>query len=200
MKALIQKDLRENLKVALIGLLIFSLLLLQAYQQSIMALTNLLADRGAELNAVQPLLSPTLLMEAAYFCAIFGAMLGWLQTRNEAHRDLWAFLIHRPVTRTKIFQGKTIAGLCLYLLGAGLPLTILVMVVRWPGHIAAPFAWAMVLPLFSILLTGVAYYFAGVLTGLRQARWYASRGFGIVLAIATSLVTCPPRSRSHAAR
>lgn len=175
MKTLIQKDLRENLKLALIGLLIFSLLLLDAYQTCISTLTNLIRGNGSGgMNDLQPLLAVNLLTEAAFFCAIFGAGLGWLQTRNEAHRDLWAFLIHRPVTRTEIFWGKTIAGLCLYVLGAGLPLFVLVAVVRTPGHVAAPFEWAMVVPLALIFLTGIAYYFAGLLTGLRQARWYAT--------------------------
>jgi ABC-type transport system involved in multi-copper enzyme maturation permease subunit len=187
MKAIIQKDLRENLKVALIGLLIFSLMLLQAYQACIAALTDLLTrNYSVQASTLQPLLATTLLTEAAFFCAIFGAALGWLQTRNEAHRDLWAFLIHRPVTRTEIFQGKAIAGLCLYVFGAGLPLVVLVGVVRMPGHVAAPFEWAMVMPLVLIFLTGVGFYFAGVLTGLRQARWFASRSFGLALAIASS--------------
>jgi len=188
MKALIQKDLRENLKVALIGLLIFSLLLLQTYQSSISQLTRLLGGyMSGEADSLQPLLSKSLLAEAAFFCAIFGTALGWFQTRNEAHRDLWAFLIHRPVTRAEIFLGKTIAGLGLYAFGAGLPLAVLVAVVRTPGHIAAPFEWAMVLPAASIFLTGVGYYFAGLLTGLRQARWYASRSFGLGLAIFASV-------------
>ena len=91
------------------------------------------------------------------------------------------------MTRAEIFLGKTIAGLCLYTLGAGLPFAILAAAVRIPGHVAAPFEWAMVLPLFSLFLTGVGFYFAGMLTGLRQARWYASRGLGLGLAIAASL-------------
>jgi len=186
MKAIIQKDLRENLKVALIGLLIFSLMLLQAYQSCISALVNMLNGSYGQSNSLQPLLATNLLTEAAFFCAIFGAGLGWLQTRNEAHLDLWAFLIHRPVTRTEIFRGKTIAGLCLYVLGAGLPLLILVAVVVTPGHVAAPFEWAMVVPLVLIFLAGVAFYFAGLLTGLRQARWFASRSFGLALAIISS--------------
>ncbi len=187
MKALIEKDLRENLKVALIGLVIFSLLAALAYQIGSAALAGLLAGRAAQINALQPLLSPNLLAEAAFLCPIFGGALGWLQSRNEAHRDLWAFLIHRPVTRTEIFLGKTIAGLCLYVLGAGVPFAILVAVARIPGRVAAPFEWAMVLPLLAFFLTGVAWYFAGFLTGLRQARWYASRGFGLGLAIIASM-------------
>src|ERR1035437_897807 len=187
MKTLIQKDLRENLKVAVIGLLIFSVLLLQAYQTCIQTLTNIVAGNwSGQAGVLQPLLSSSLLTETAFFCAIFGAALGWLQTRNEAHRDLWAFLIHRPITRTEIFQGKAIAGLGLYLLGAGLPLAILVAIVQTPGHVAAPFEWEMVLPLVAIFLSGTAFYFAGLLTGLRQARWYVSRSFGLGLAIAVA--------------
>jgi hypothetical protein len=190
MKTLIQKDLRENLKVALIGLLIFSLLLLGGYQSSVTLLKNYISGVGyssGQNNALQPLLARSLLLEMAFFSAIFGAALGWLQTRNEAHRDLWAFLIHRPVTRSKIFGGKAVAGLCMYFFGAGLPLAIFVSFVRMPGHVAAPFEWAMTLPSLSIFLTGIGYYFAGLLTGLRQARWYASRSFGLGLGIFASV-------------
>jgi len=188
MKAIIQKDLRENLKVALIGLAIFSFILLQGYQTSTTELGALLAGGMPEDGgSLQPLISPNLLSEAAFFCAVFGAALGFLQTLNEANRDLWAFLIHRPVTRAEIFQGKVTAGMCLYGFGAGLPLLVFVAVVRWPGHIAAPFEWKMVLPLVSIFLSGLGFYFAGLLTGLRRARWYVSRGFGLGLAVFTSV-------------
>jgi len=193
MKALIQKDLRENLKVALIGLLIFSLLLLQAYQSCISTLANFMRGNwSGQAGNLQPLLASNLVMEAAFACALFGAALGWLQTRNEAHRDLWAFLIHRPITRTEIFWGKSIAGLCLYAFGTGVPLFILITVVRLPGHVAAPFEWAMTTPLVSVFLTGAAYYFAGMLTGLRQARWFVSRSFGLALAIAATIAAFGP--------
>ena len=187
MKIIFRKDLRENLKVAVIGLLIFSLMLIQSFQSSISMLSRIIdGNWSGQDDALQPLLSNSLLTEAAFFCAIFGAALGWLQTRNEAHRDLWAFLVHRPVTRTEIFRGKAAAGLCLYFLGAGLPLAILIAVVLTPGHVAAPFEWAMTLMPLAILLSGVAFYFAGMLTGLRQARWYASRSFGLGLALAAA--------------
>ena len=188
MKPIFQKDLRENLKIALIGLGLFALLLLVNYQSCIATLTNTLHGNWSGLDdALQPLLSQSLLAEAAFFCAIFGAALGWLQTRNEAHRDLWAFLIHRPVTRTEIFRGKASAGMCLYFFGAGLPVAIFIAVVKMPGHIAAPFEWAMTLPLISIFLTGFAFYFAGMLTGLRQARWFVSRCFGLGLALLAAI-------------
>ena len=188
MKTIFQKDLRENLKLALIGFAIFTLLLIQAYQSSITAFSNLLKNNGSiTTSTLQPLLSQTLLTEVAFFCAFFAAVLGWLQTRNEAHRDLWAFLVHRPVSRAEIFRGKVAAGLCLYALGAGLPLLVLILVVQTPGHVAAPFEWAMILPLLGIFLTGPVYYLAGMLTGLRQARWYGSKCFGVGLGLFASI-------------
>jgi len=138
MKTLIRKDLRENLKLALIGLGLFALLLYHGYESSQNLLDQLQQGYIASLyEGLQPLLARTLLLEVAAFCGLFGAVLGWAQTRNEAHRDLWAFLIHRPVTRTEIFLAKTAAGLTLYTGALGLPLALFVAVVRWPGHVPA---------------------------------------------------------------
>ena len=132
-------------------------------------------------------MSSTLLTSTLLFCGLFGAILGWLQIRSESHRDLWAFLVHRPISRTRIFASKVAAGMLLYGVGAGLPLVVLVAVVRMPGNVAAPFEWAMVLPVFANFLGGIACYLAGLLTGLRQVRWYASRGLPLAAAVAVML-------------
>ena len=187
MNAIFKKDLRENLKLALLGLIILAGLLYYDFQPYGETLKKFLEQNwSGQIGNLQPLLSMSLLTGIAFFCAIFGAGLGWLQTRNEAQRDLWAFLIHRPVTRSEIFWAKTAAGLCLYTLGAGLPLVCLLIVVQTPGFVAAPFEWAMTSPLVSLFLSGVAFYFAGLLTGLRQARWFGSRWFGWLGALAAS--------------
>jgi len=84
MRTLIRKELRENLKLALPGLLIFSALLVSSYLGS----------------TTQPLLKVSTLSLVELFCNGLGLALGWLQIYNERQRDLWAFLIHRPLTRT----------------------------------------------------------------------------------------------------
>ncbi len=174
MKKIMLKELREQMKVALLGLAIFIFILRMDYTKY----GNLLK---------YPNWAGTPLMDvagfAAFFCAIFGTVLGWLQIHAEKQRDLQAFLLHRPLTRTAILLGKIAAGLCLYALGAGLPLLGFIAVVVTPGRVAAPFEWPMVLPLAAIFLLGLVYYFAGMLTGVRQARWFGSRGFGLGLAI-----------------
>jgi len=189
MKALIQKELRENLKLAVLGLIVISAILAIEIHSYSLGMKSLAAGRSEYVNwsALQPLVSPELLMLVAYFCAIFGALLGWFQIHNERHRDLWAFLVHRPATRTQIFLGKLVGGLVLYVLVTGMPLAGLVLWAVVPGHVAAPFEWQMLSPIALFLLSGVIYYLAGMLTGLRQARWYGSRALGLGLAVLVSV-------------
>lgn len=189
MKTLILKELRENVKLALLGLGILTLILAltaQGYSTNLKYLSTM-SDSQRMYLPWQPLVSSGLTL-TGFFCAIFGAVLGWFQIHNESHRDLWAFLIHRPATRTEIFLGKVIAGLMLYVLATGLPLAGFVAWVLLPGHVAAPFEWAMLWPLAMLFLSGTLYYFAGMLTGLRQARWYASRALGVGMALLVSLM------------
>jgi ABC-type transport system involved in multi-copper enzyme maturation permease subunit len=182
MKALIRKELRENLKVTLVGLAVLLLFILLKYRDYAWSLKNHFFTQE-----IQPLMSDGVISVLTFFCAIFGGVLGWLQIWNERHRDLWAFLIHRPLTRTQIFFSKTFAGLLLYLLMPGLPLLGCILWVAIPGHVPAPFEWSMVLPIAAAFLGGILYYFAGMLTGLRQARWYASRCLGVLMALLVSI-------------
>lgn len=180
MKALIQKELRENFKWGVLGFVVWTALLLFAVRSHSGLLRSLDPSR---LEALQPLNS---LPEAGWLCAILGLLLGWFQIHNETHHELWAFLVHRPVTRTTLFFGKIIAGVTLYVLAACIPLLAFIVWVATPGHVAAPFEWSMVLPVASFFLAGLVYYFAGMLTALRKARWYASRGLGIGVALISS--------------
>ena len=188
MKTLILKELRENVKLAVLGLGILALILALNAQKYSTILKNLggISESQQVYLPWQPLVSSDILI--GFFCAIFGAVLGWFQIHNESHRDLWAFLIHRPTTRTEIFLGKVIAGLMLYVLATGLPLIGFIAWALVPGHVAAPFQWAMLLPTAILVLSGILYYFAGMLTGLRQARWYASRALGLGVALFVSLM------------
>src|ERR1017187_4693524 len=178
MKTLVRKELRENVRLAALGLVVHTLMLVQQYREYVAAPTNM----------SQPLTNPGILWSAAWFCGIFGAVLGWLQIHNERRPDLWAFLIHRPMTRTGIFLGKVMAGLGLYALVVGLPLLCFIVWARLPGHVAAPFEIAMLRPVAVYVLAGILYYFAGMLADLRQARWYASRVLGVGVAVVVSLL------------
>jgi hypothetical protein len=178
MKALVRKEMRENVRLAALGLVVHTLMLVQQYRGYV----------APPYDMSQPLADAGILWSTSWFCAVFGAVLGWLQVHNERRPDLWAFLIHRPITRTEIFLGKVMAGLGLYALVVGLPLLGFIVWARLPGHVAAPFELRMLRPVAAYVLTGVLYYFAGMLGDLRQARWYASRVLGVGVAIVVSLL------------
>ncbi len=183
MKPLMFKEFRENVKLAALGLVIYTLVLVAQYREYVASPTN----------TSQPLLDASFVFGTAWFCGIFGAVLGWLQVHNERRPDLWAFLIHRPLTRSGIYLAKVIAGLGLYALVVGLPLLGFIVWARLPGHVAAPFEPAMLWPVAVYVLGGVLYYFAGMLSDLRHVRWYGSRVLGLGTAIVVSpLLTLSP--------
>ncbi len=166
MKFLFYKELRENFKLAVPVIFLLTIFCMFA------------AWDGGE-NA---LLSSEFLRMISVGCAGAAAALGWLQIHHERPRDLWAFLVHRPITRTEIFFAKIFAGLLLYFAAVGLPLLGYLIWVSVPGHLSAPFEWGMALPGIGCCLLGTLWYFAAMLTSLRDARWYASRGMALVAA------------------
>jgi hypothetical protein len=115
--------------------------------------------------------------------AVFGAVLGFLQVFPESHGDKRALLLHRPLSRSHIFLGKAAVGVGLYFLGVGLPFAGAVAWVAAPGHVAEPFRWPLALPWLADFLAGLVYYFAGMLTAQREARWYGSRALGLGAAV-----------------
>jgi hypothetical protein len=117
-----------------------------------------------------------------------GAALGFLQFFFESRGDPRAILLHRPLSRSRIFLGKALAGASLYLLALGGPIAALEVWMAIPGHMAAPYEWRTGLPLLADVLAGLVYYFAGALTAQRQARWYGSRGLGLAAAFVGTLL------------
>src|SRR5262245_10807742 len=115
MKALIWKELQENFKWApLPGLVIFVVCLIDKPDEAMLDVTG------------------------AYFfyliAAVFGAGLGFVQIFFEAQGDKRSLLLHRPLSRTRIFLAKTFVGVGLYLLALGIPFLCLESWLAMPGH------------------------------------------------------------------
>jgi hypothetical protein len=117
-----------------------------------------------------------------------GALLGFLQVFFEATGDKRSLLLHRPLGPSHIFLGKVLAGVSLYLLALLVPTACAVVLAATPGHVAAPFEWPMVLPWLADVLTGLVYYFAGMLVAQREARWFGSRCLPLVAGLFASLL------------
>jgi hypothetical protein len=159
MKSLIWKELHENVKwIALPTVVIVGL----------MALFGTL-----------PLMDEGFLFFVSLVAAVFGAALGFVQIFFESSGDKRSLLLHRPLSRSRIFLGKTIAGIGLYLLALGIPFALVVGLAATSGHVAEPFLWPMTLPWLADALMGLVFYFAGMLTAQREARWYGSRCLGL---------------------
>jgi hypothetical protein len=170
MRSLIWKEVRENLKWAGVPalLILLPLLLLGAPDEPVPSLTGMLL--------------------LYLIAALFGALLGFLQVFFEARGDQRALLLHRPLSRSRIFLGKVIAGVAIYLLAVGVPFACVEAWMARPGHMPAPYAWRTGLFWLADLLAGVVYYFAGMLTAQREARWYGSRGLGLAAALLCSFL------------
>lgn len=125
--------------------------------------------------------------------AVFGAGLGFLQIFFESRGDHRALLLHRPLSRSHIFLAKAVAGVGLYLLAVGVPFVGVQLWMATPGHMPAPYDRGTALPWLADILAGLVYYFAGMLTAQREARWYGSRGLGLAAAFASTIfVWCLP--------
>jgi hypothetical protein len=152
MKSLIWKELRENLKWLILPIVL------------VLAPTFLLGPHR--------LMDMGRLLFAGIIAAVFGAMLGYLQMHSESQGDKRSLLLHRPLSRSRIFLGKALAGMGLYLLALGIPFAWVVIVAVTPGQMAEPFRWPMVLPWLADILAGLVFYFAGMLAAQANGRWY----------------------------
>ncbi len=163
MRSLIWKECQENLKWAALPVLV---------------LGGLMALLGPP-----SLMNYSALLVLGLSAALFGAVLGFLQVFPESHGDKRSLLLHRPLSPSRIFVAKATVGLALYLLALGIPLAGAVAWIATQGHVAEPFRWRMALPWLADILTGLVYYFAGMLTAQREARWYGGRGLGLAAAV-----------------
>jgi hypothetical protein len=160
MKAMILKEWREHLKwVPLPGLVILLVFSIEKPEE------------------------PMPWSTAAYFycltIVVFAAALGFLQIVFEAHGDKRSLLLHRPLGPSRIFLAKALAGVSLYLLALGIPIVCLETWKARPGNMPAPYHWQMSLPWLADILSGLVFYFAGMLAAQRAARWYGSRGLAL---------------------
>lgn len=166
MKSLIWKEWQENLKwVPLPGLVVLLVFLIDRPMRPMPDVTQ------------------------AFFYAVtavgFGAALGFMQIFFEAHGDKRSLLMHRPLSPSRIFLAKVLAGVVLYILALGIPFLYLESWLATPGRMPAPYHWRMSLPWLADILAGLVFYFAGMLAAQHDVRWlgdYGSRGLALAAA------------------
>jgi hypothetical protein len=167
MKALIWKEWRENIKwIPLPGLVILLVFLIDQPDEPMFDVTG------------------------AFFCcltaAAFAAALGFVQVFFEGHGDNRSLLLHRPLSPSRVFLAKASAGIGLYLLALGVPFVCLEGWMARPGNMPAPYHWRTSLPWLADILSGLVYYFAGMIMAQRDVRWFGSRCLPLAAAFFSS--------------
>jgi hypothetical protein len=174
MNALIWKELRENVKWAVLAMIGLTLAEIYGLYYT---------DPSNYNNQGVTLCNPPFLMATSLGNAVAGLLLGFLQILPEQRRDQWAALLHRPVTRGVIFRGKAVAGVLLYLLATVPPFLLCLYLSATPGHFVAPFVPELMLPSLSDIFIGLAYYFAALAAALQRGSWFGARSFALLSAI-----------------
>jgi hypothetical protein len=175
MKALVWKELRENILWAVLAMLALGAAQIYALHHSQYA-NDFTNSDGFTLCRKQ------FLTATMFGNAVAGIALGLLQVLPELKRDRWAALLHLPLPRGRFFWGKAIAGVILYFAAAGLPFLFAVWHVATPGNFTAPFVPEMIAPGLADLAAGLCYYFAALLAALQGGRiaWRALPFFAAV--------------------
>jgi hypothetical protein len=176
LRAIVWKELHERLKVTFVCLVI-----VVAGQFISLGFQRMMSLAGAGTVG-----SPFTFTFFTLTSALSGLLIGRAQIVHENRGDRWGFLAHRPVRRSTLFFGKALAGVLLYCVATGVPLAFITAWMAAPGHRPLPWDPSMALPGVADMLCGLVYYFAAMLVGMREARWYGSRFLSLGAAIACS--------------
>ena len=170
MIAMFAKELRESAKWAAVVAAVFLVIVGFEIRR---APADLLFELAAPPNLV--------------FASLAGLLMGFVQSLFETRPDNWAFIVHRPLSRRRIFAAKCLAGLMLLYLSLEIPFLLAAAWAAQPGHLAVTFQSRMMLPTLAMALNAGCYYFAAMVITLRRARWFGSRVLPLGLAIVCSV-------------
>jgi hypothetical protein len=172
-RALVYKEFREALPMALLGLAVLLVLGGTSTTNSPTSnpLRNLLNDRP---DAI-PFVSDAFTSRLTIVASVFAMALGFWQTLGDFHRDAQLFLLHRPVTSRRMYGVKLAMGVCVYLLCTGLAIVVYAIWAATPGNHASPFDWSMTLPAWRTWLSVTCLYLAAALCGIYPAAWLGTR-------------------------
>jgi len=105
----------------------------------------------------------------------FAILLGFVQTLTDSFQGTWGYLLHLPPGRRWVISSKLLVGASAYLACNGLFLFGCLLNGFSRQTEVHPFQWSMINPYVQLMLIGLLIYLGTFLTGLRPARWYATR-------------------------
>ena len=170
--ALVYKEFRETLPIALVGLALLMLVALDAMGYS--PVPDLL---GGRFVGVIPFLGNQDQFFGRFNMAagLLAIALGFWHSLGDFWGEAHLFLLHRPVSRRTVYVTKLVMGLVAYLLCAAVPVLVYALWAATPGTHASPFEWSMTLPSWGAWFSAATVYLGAFLAGLRPAAWIGTR-------------------------
>jgi hypothetical protein len=170
MKGLVHKELRDVLPIAAVALLCYLgaagvLIAGHVFRQ----LPELASNREP------PFVGGEFLMLFAAVSVLFALALGLRQSAWDELGGRYLFLLHRPISRNRLFLTRLAIGAGVLVLCAGMPILVYGAWAAIPGAHPSPFAWSMTLSAWHIVYLVVPFYLGAFLCGLYPARWFGTR-------------------------
>jgi hypothetical protein len=169
LKAIVSKELRETVGIALLALLAYACLVAGCVGW------RMPLPLRFTYSAAIPFVADDFLVNFTVVAAALCLALGLRQSVAESIHGTWLFLFHRPADRRKIVVLKLVSGLSVYLLCSALPILAYAFWAASPGKHAGPFFWEMTIPAWQTYLLMPGLYLGAFLTGIRPGRWFGTR-------------------------
>ena len=166
---LILKELRETIWIAAIAVAVY------LYCAVTVTGINMVAWGYIGTRGIIPFVQCGFVASSGFVSACLAIALGLRQTYGESVFGTYPFLLHRPVSRPRLIGSKLLVGLALYLVCSALPILLYACWAATPGTHASPFEWSMTVPCWNAWISITILYLAAFLSGVRPARWRASR-------------------------
>jgi ABC-type transport system involved in multi-copper enzyme maturation permease subunit len=178
MKALVFKELREVLGIALAALGCYAALVLNLMGAKVFDWVPGM-PRGEDVPFFDGFLTFFGLISV-----VFAVALGFRQSAWELSRGTYLFLLHLPRSRNAVFLTKLATGAAVLVLCASLPIVAYASWAIVPGRHAGPFEWSMTGPSWQHIGLVLLLYLGAFLSGLRPARWFGTRLLPLVACLA----------------
>ena len=181
LKALVVKELRES--AGIIALAVLGAI----YLLGEMTGTPVAPWQYAQTYAY-PFVSDILSFNFWLIAGSLAIALGIRQTAWELGQGTYFFLLHRPISRSRIFALKLLIGAALAMTFSAAFILIYAWWAMTPGHVAAPIEWSMTQPAWIRWIGVLPLYIGAFLSGIRPGRWFGTRLVPLVAGIGTALL------------
>lgn len=176
--ALIYKEVREVVGIAAVGLVALLVVALSS-----MGLSPIPGLFGPVRPGTIPFVNSSFGTWFVFAAGGLALALGFRQSLGDFWGDAQLFLLHRPISRGRIYGTKLAVGLVVSLV-CGLAAVLLYAVwAATPGTHASPFEWSMTAGCFATCCAMTTVYLGAFLSGVRPAAWFGLRLAPLALAM-----------------